>query len=99
MNILTISPWEASQFASTLGAQALRLSRNIVGDWTEFAALCTDATFARDRASRLDVARMAAKRCRSFAALGGAFGRSLSAHYRALALVLFAAARWQSVNP
>lgn len=99
MNVPTFSPWEASQFASVLGEQARCRSRGIVGDWLEFAALCTDATFTRDRASRLAVARMAAKRCRSFAQLGAAFGRALSAHYRALALVLFAAARWQPPTP
>lgn len=99
MNVFTLTPFEASRIATEIGIQARRLSRSVAGDWNDLAALCTDGAIVADLVEGREIARTAAKRCRHFAKLGGAFGRALSAHYRALALVLFAAARWQPPAP
>ena len=92
-------PAVALRVIDDLSESAHRLDRRHGGAWASFEQLARTAFFAA-REGYVEIARLAAARSRHFAALGSlrlyAGARALAAYYRALAILLFRAARWQS---
>lgn len=92
-----LPPAVALRVIDDLGESAHRLDRRHGGAWASFEQLARTAFFAA-REGYVGIARLAAARSRHFARLGTAWNhdRALAAYYRALAILLFRAARWQS---
>jgi hypothetical protein len=91
----SLSHLEAARFACDLEHVAWTVGRRPrAGAWDHLAALASDARWCVSTAEGLRIAREATRRCRAYERIAGAHGRALASWYRALALVMFAAARW-----
>lgn len=90
-------PAVALRVVDDLSASAYRLDRRRMGAWASFEQLARTATFAGGE-GYISIARFAAIRSRYFTRFDPTSNLcvALAAYYRALAIVLFRAARWQS---